>query len=243
MADENEQIDHVSDTRVADEIIAELSTMKAVCTELQRRCNELEQSYQSLRSNGGSDLVARIQKLEETSGRLMSSLSDRDLVPASAPVQVPARSSISVDTLRSVSLPEVSQHGNSSDFSSLTEPDINAHDIHEYIPYVIKPDYAGRDNNTILKRSSLTMTVEILNDYREKLVIYPFDTETRLPDFTPGKILLHFKDDKNRIGTVNGSLYRRGDGVYLIDLKDFSTPLDQCTLPLVLTCSTNLLIE
>lgn len=239
MADEDEQIHHVSDSRarVADEVMIELSTMKALCAELQQRCSELEQSYSSLRSSVGSDLVARITKLEETSGRLLSSLPDRD---------ASIKSSISSESLRGIStpsIPEASRGGNSSDFSSLTEPDINARDTHEYIPYVINPDYAGQDNNTVLKRNHLTMTVEILNHYREKLVIYPFDTETRLPDFTPGKILLYFKDAENRTGTVNGSLRRRTDKVYIIDLQDFSTPLDQCTLPLVVTCSTNLLIE
>jgi len=179
-----------------------IASLQSLYDELQRRCIKLEQNYESLRQSlsDKSDLVGRIQKLEETSARVISS-----------------------------------NEVDSSEFSALTEPDLK--DVYEFVPYVIKEEYAGRDNLTVLTGLQLDMLIELIGAHLEPLVLYPFGMETRLPEFLECSLQMTSKDHN----PIQGILKRRGDGVYIINLDE--TKLKGYTFPLILNCKTKLVLK
>lgn len=267
LSDEYEQFEPVTDSHrkkpfnnhlmgiIPEETPSTLLAMQSLCDDLQRRCTKLEQEHETLKRSISekSDLYARIQKLEETSGRLLS------LTSTSASIHDPDIDSRLIkleqvnpgELLSRVAILERSLGGrvslipqNSSEFSALTEPDLNTRDTYEFIPYVIKEDYAGRDNLTTLKGPHLEMLVEILNFYSEKLLIYPFGAETRLPQFNQTKLQMPFKDADGIVTGIVYGLFKRGDdNIYVIEVVNFSSGMETATLPLTVTCKVDLTFE
>jgi hypothetical protein len=211
-------------------------------------------SDRSYRSN--NDLITRIERLEHTSD--ISSLVNRvSLLEKSL-------SEISVSDNIQHKLPNILNPNNSSEFSALTEPDIinnkspklhklsklpKVSKIQEYVPYFIKEDYSSRDNLTTLNGLHFEMLVEILGFYSEIPIIYPFGSETNLPKFAELTLEMTFRDaDKIIDGTAYGIFKRNSDDIYTIQLTELysdgnASGIEKYTLPLTLTCKTELILE
>lgn len=109
--------------------------------------------------------------------------------------------------------------------------------IREFIPYMIKEEYAGRDNTTRLSGNDFDMVVEIIGRHTEPFVIFPFGSETNLPEYS--SCLLEFTCDG--INSIKGFFGRGIDRVYTIRLEDeFKIKILNHTFPLVLKCKANL---
>jgi hypothetical protein len=118
-----------------------------------------------------------------------------------------------------------------------------------FIPYFIKDSYTGRDNATNLEGDKLTMTVEILNYYPDPPVVYPFGAATGLPKFSDLTINCSITDLDHKIsGTVYGHFKRGPNGTYTIALTELyvdgeTTTFDKCPYPIILKCTTQLVLE
>lgn len=230
---------------------------------LLNRISKLEQSTQS--KFNPDDLLARVKKLETISD--ISALSARvslleKSVSAFSDLSAKAFSPSHLITPVKTILSTINE--NSSEFSALTVPDLSVpepvkeskekeltevQEVQEFVPYIIKEDYAACDNMTKLKGLHFEMIVEILGFYSETPIIYPFGTETNLPRFAELTLEMSFKDaDKAVDGTAYGIFKRRHDGIYTIQLTELysdgnASGIEKYTLPLTFTCKTDLLLE
>lgn len=246
----------------------ECATLRRTITDtsdLSVRIDRIEQSQNSHRSFDSNDIVSRVQRLERTSdlttlisrvNTLERSVHELSSLSISVPISTqniqPAPTTPSGVTRQNHRLDE-----NLSDFSALTEVDIeskreikvNPSNTREFLPYFIKEDYAGRDNITKLKDLHLDMIVEILGFYSEPPVIYPFGQAQNLPKFCELTVDMSFKDaDRIVDGTAYGVFKQQPDGIYTIELTELysdgeASGIEKYTLPLTLTCKTDLLLE
>ena len=250
----------------------ELSAVQAMYDEIRGRCTKLEREYESMRQSirDRSELVSRVQKLEdsvkvasELSGRVqkleqtgdvssrltsfernadVSSLANRVSILERSISELSTRSIIDGSVKTPITFARHSD--NSSEFSALTEATVR-----EFVPYIIKEDYAARDNITKLDGLQFEMVVEILGFYSETPIIYPFGTEKSLPRLAEMTLNLSFRDADNEVdGMAYGVFKRRSDGVYTIRLTELysdgnASGIEQYTLPLTLQCKTKLILE
>lgn len=205
-----------------------IATLQGICDELQQRCAKLEQDYESLKQSISdktetAEIRTRIQRLEEISARGSSLVSNSTSGRSTDIEFIPSRPAI----------PHPHAIENSSEFSALTEPDLK--DVYEFIPFVIKEEYAGRDNRTKLTGLQFNMLVELIGNHNESLIVYPFGNETQLPEFADCTLQLTTNNEQLNI---LGQFKRREDGIYIITLDE--SKLKSYSLPLILQCQTNL---
>lgn len=201
-------------------------------TKLSNECASLRKTLDDL--SNSSDIINRINKLEQ-------SLNDdsRNMY-------------IRHETVTRA----IPTYDNSSDFSVLTdgerEQPLNfpSQPIkNTFVPFYIKEDYAARDNYSKLDNCNFEMLIEILGFYDESPIIYPFGNEKNLPNFAEVDLVMGFKDaDKALNGSAYGLFKKNSDGVYVIMLTDLycdgeASGIEKYTLPLVLTCKTELVKE
>jgi hypothetical protein len=246
------------------------SLRKSIGPDLISRVQKLEQSIQRTQSSVSStDLEHRIEKIEESiKSNYQISSSDHRSISAGLNsdnlVSFPEINAIisrvtsleqSLSELSSLSILDPSIHksvrrltDNSSEFSALTEPDINRTDdgIREFLPYFIKEDYAGRDNHSKLDGNHLEMIVEILGFYSENPVIYPFGNETHLPKFVQCELDMTFTDADSQVNGIAYGIFKcDSSGIYSIKITELNSDgdasgLEKYTLPLIFKCNTNL---
>lgn len=200
-------------------------------------------------------LFNRISKLEQQVTTVANSIVSEDFSSLSKRVSFLEASLSEISSIGSyVSQPiKTLIPENSSEFSALTGGDIDLiRNSMEFVPYIIKEDYASCDNITKLTGNPLIhfeMLVEILGFYSETPVIFPFGIETNLPRYAELTLEMSFKDaDKTVNGTAYGIFKRRNDGIYIIQLTELysdgnASGIERYTLPLTFTCNTDLLLE
>ena len=223
-------------------------------SKLEQQTAALSQKYETLKQSVSEqskknkqdprDLASRIKRLEQASD--FSSLVTR----VSNLEQSISEMSVCTDVVKSKNKVAFN---NSSAFSSIRESELSVvcteHTKYEFLPYFIKEDYAGRDNITKLNGTQFEMIVEILGFYSDAPIIYPFGVETNLPKFDDLQIDMSFKDSERMInGTAYGDFKRRDDGIYTIHITELysdgnASGLESYTLPLTLSCKTNLILE
>lgn len=236
---------------VSDQLSGSASKVSSNESILLNRISKLEQLTQS--KFNPDDLLARVKKLETISD--ISALSARvsfleKSVSAFSDLSPKTFSPSHLITPVKTILSTINE--NSSEFSALTVPDLSVpfpEHVKEFVPYIIKEDYAACDNMTKLKGLHFEMLVEILGFYSETPIIYPFGTETNLPRFAELTLEMSFKDaDKSVDGTAYGIFKRRHDGIYTIQLTELysdgnASGIEKYTLPLTFSCKTDLLLE
>jgi len=201
--------------------------------DLQQRCLKLEQTCESLQLiiseksqeniSEKSQMNIRIQSLEDS--RVASLISN----------SISTRGSLGNSLLSTII-------EDPSNFSALTEPDIRG--SYDFIPYIIKEDYAGCDNKTTLNGTNMEMLVEMLNSYKETLIIYPFGVEINLPQFLSVNVKLQLYDsDGNDIGIINGLFRRRTNSIYIIDISESERVIGRGLFPIQMTCKVDLVVE
>jgi len=209
--------------------------------ELKQKYDTLEEKYNSLRSITDSgpnhninNLVSRIQRLEKSN----------DIDHLRKRVDTLESSFSSNSNIRKSS-------DNTSEFSCLTDVDLATvpPGIREFVPYFIKEEYAGRDNNTKLKDLQFEITVELLGFYSDVPIIYPFGSQKDLPKFRELTLDMNFQNvDETIKGTAYGIFKRGRNGIYTIKLAELcsdgeASGIEKYTLPLIFTCSAELIPE
>lgn len=197
--------------------------------------NLLKKNHESLEKSiaGTVALIARIQKLEEHSNSQLEHSTDDKIIPV---ISNPPVATIPQPVLPKVVPPIIPPKLTpNSKILVTTKPELK--NIREFIPYMIKEEYAGRDNITRLSGNDLDMVVEIIGRHTEPFVIFPFGSETNIPEYSP--CLLEFTCDG--ISSIKGFFGRGIDRVYTIRLEDeFKVKIMNHTFPLVLKCKANL---
>lgn len=110
--------------------------------------------------------------------------------------------------------------------------DVKEISTNEFVPFVIKEDYAGRDNLTTLKDGHLKMVVELIGILNEPLIIYPFGLETKLPNLPDCTVNI----TSDKYPPVLAQFKKREDGVYIIEMDE----IENCTYPLIFHCEETL---
>lgn len=235
---------------------------------LLNRISKLEQLTQPIFNL--DDLLARVKKLETISDitalsnrvsfleKSFSKLSEYSVKASNPGVINPNKINENLSDFGVINPDKINE--NLSDFSVpdpincqksgitlRTGSDLNS--VQEFVPYIIKEDYAACDNFTKLTGLHFEMLVEILGFYSETPIIFPFGTETNLPRFAELTLEMSFKDANKAVdGTAYGILKRRTDGVYTIELTELysdgnASGIEKYTLPLIFVCKTDLLLE
>lgn len=232
------------------------SALHEVITELQQQYSKLEQECEFLKNSLStcSDLSVRVNRIEQQNPitRLEHNNDISALITKVASLEQ-SMSELSHRTENSSQVIPVRNYtqpiDNSSEFSAPTDPEILTNKYREFVPFFIKEQYAGRDNRTILTDMRMDMLVDIVGLFDEPPIIYPFGVTKDFPHFAELTLDMVFVDaDKYVNGTVYGVFSRRPDGVYTIKITELysdgeASGIEKFTLPLTITCNTELILE
>jgi len=216
-------------------------------SEITFRLNNIEQNYKVDHSN----IITRITNLEYDNDRNTSKSSLSSIINRISSLEQ-SLSELSNQSNYELRANPVRNYNdcinNSSEFSAPTDPP-EKDKIRVFIPYFIKEAYTGRDNKTLLNNNNIDMVVDIVGLFDDIPIIYPFGTATDLPHFTELNLDMQFVDAENSVnGTIYGTLTRRSDNIYTIRITELysdgeASGIDKFTLPLTITCKTELLLE
>jgi hypothetical protein len=108
-------------------------------------------------------------------------------------------------------------------------------DCQIFVPFFVDGTLVGQANKTVLAGGTqLEMVVEILGQYPDRPLIYPFGSASNVPAFESKRFPCTFTDTNKMSGTIEGVFRRDQEGLYVIELMDIET-LNEYTLPLILS--------
>jgi len=209
-------------------------------------------------NNELSAIVTRVSSLEQSLSEVSrrSDESCRESTTVNIPVESIARTyTRPIDNSSEFSAPTdpdtnyVQRTSSSCSTGDSKNPEVFISKSREFVPYFIKEEYAGRDNKTTLNDMNMDMLVDIVGLFNEIPVIYPFGLAKDLPRFSQLTLDMVFIDaDKSVNGTVYGVFNRGPDGVYTIKITELysdgeASGIEKLTLPLTITCNTELILE
>jgi len=122
-------------------------------------------------------------------------------------------------------------------------------DYREFIPFFIREEYSGIDNITILNKTNMEMTVDIVGLFNDSPIIYPFGLSKDLPDFIDLNIYMNFEDTEKTInGVMYGNFTKGEKGIYIIEITELYCDgvlldINNITLPITITCNTDLILN